>query len=224
TISNGAESYDRAGSGSENSALYVKKGELVGSYAANRGVTDFMASENLGHSRFSRSYFGARIALSKTYRLGLRDLSVANRVCDEVFGTRVYRNDPRFALGRLWERSPGSPAGGGPSISLYSVTIFPRPSDGRRLDSVAELQHVAPEDHFIPEERTARLHHQLFAPEDGHPQWTSREFKSYDLKFGRSPKHKEIDKVMKKARSESGPQSNYWTKKLLEAEEKDPNR
>ncbi|XP_046382322.1 serine/arginine repetitive matrix protein 1-like [Ischnura elegans] len=41
---------------------------------------------------------------------------------------------------------------------------------------------------------------------------------------GRSPRHKEIDRVMKKARSESGPQSSYWTKKLLEVEEKDPNR
>ncbi|KAJ9591952.1 hypothetical protein L9F63_001554, partial [Diploptera punctata] len=39
-----------------------------------------------------------------------------------------------------------------------------------------------------------------------------------------SPKRRELDKVMKKARRDGPTQSNYWNKKLLEAEEKDPNR
>ncbi|XP_024082986.1 serine/arginine repetitive matrix protein 2 isoform X2 [Cimex lectularius] len=53
---------------------------------------------------------------------------------------------------------------------------------------------------------------------------------SYQNRNGRgkgSPRHREreIDSVMKKARSQrSGSQSTYWNKKLLEAEEKDPNR
>ena len=39
------------------------------------------------------------------------------------------------------------------------------------------------------------------------------------------PRRKEIDNVMKKARREGTTgQSQYWNKKLLEAEEKDPNR
>ncbi|KAL0279265.1 UNVERIFIED_CONTAM: hypothetical protein PYX00_000866 [Menopon gallinae] len=38
------------------------------------------------------------------------------------------------------------------------------------------------------------------------------------------PRRKEIDNVMKKARREGTAQSQYWTKKLLEVEEKDPNR
>ncbi|KAK6624168.1 hypothetical protein RUM43_004519 [Polyplax serrata] len=38
------------------------------------------------------------------------------------------------------------------------------------------------------------------------------------------PRRKEIDNVMKKARREGVAQSQYWTKKLLEVEEKDPNR
>lgn len=39
-----------------------------------------------------------------------------------------------------------------------------------------------------------------------------------------SPKRRELDKVMKKARRDGPMQSNYWNKKLLEVEEKDPNR
>ncbi|XP_066991191.1 serine/arginine repetitive matrix protein 2 [Anabrus simplex] len=38
------------------------------------------------------------------------------------------------------------------------------------------------------------------------------------------PKRRELDNVMKKARREGTTQSSYWTKKLLEVEEKDPNR
>lgn len=38
------------------------------------------------------------------------------------------------------------------------------------------------------------------------------------------PRRKEIDNVMKKARKEGTVQSQYWNKKLLEVEEKDPNR
>ncbi|XP_063234081.1 serine/arginine repetitive matrix protein 2 isoform X2 [Bacillus rossius redtenbacheri] len=39
-----------------------------------------------------------------------------------------------------------------------------------------------------------------------------------------SPKRRELDNVMKKARRDGPTQSSYWNKKLLEAEEKDPNR
>jgi hypothetical protein len=39
-----------------------------------------------------------------------------------------------------------------------------------------------------------------------------------------SPKRRELDKVMKKARRDGPMQSSYWNKKLLEVEEKDPNR
>nr|CAD7443036.1 unnamed protein product [Timema bartmani] len=39
-----------------------------------------------------------------------------------------------------------------------------------------------------------------------------------------SPKRRELDTVMKKARRDGPNQSNYWNKKLLEVEEKDPNR
>uniref|UniRef100_A0A0A9VWQ0 Neurofilament heavy polypeptide n=2 Tax=Lygus hesperus TaxID=30085 RepID=A0A0A9VWQ0_LYGHE len=50
---------------------------------------------------------------------------------------------------------------------------------------------------------------------------------SYSTKTGRSkvspPRSREIDSVMKRARR-SDSQSTYWNKKLLEAEEKDPNR
>nr|CAD7202999.1 unnamed protein product [Timema douglasi] len=38
-----------------------------------------------------------------------------------------------------------------------------------------------------------------------------------------SPKRRELDTVMKKARRDGPNQSNYWNKKLLEVEEKDPN-
>jgi hypothetical protein len=38
------------------------------------------------------------------------------------------------------------------------------------------------------------------------------------------PKRRELDKVMKKARRDGPMQSSYWNKKLLEVEEKDPNR
>uniref|UniRef100_A0A8D8S8H2 Uncharacterized protein n=1 Tax=Cacopsylla melanoneura TaxID=428564 RepID=A0A8D8S8H2_9HEMI len=39
------------------------------------------------------------------------------------------------------------------------------------------------------------------------------------------PRRREVDNVVKKARKEtSGSQRTYWDKKILEAEEKDPNR
>uniref|UniRef100_A0A1B6DTE6 Uncharacterized protein n=1 Tax=Clastoptera arizonana TaxID=38151 RepID=A0A1B6DTE6_9HEMI len=38
------------------------------------------------------------------------------------------------------------------------------------------------------------------------------------------PKRRELDNVMKKARREGPDKSGYWNKKLLEVEEKDPNR
>lgn len=38
------------------------------------------------------------------------------------------------------------------------------------------------------------------------------------------PRRRELDNVMKKARKEGPDKSNYWNKKLLEVEEKDPNR
>ncbi|XP_047098772.1 serine/arginine repetitive matrix protein 1-like isoform X1 [Schistocerca piceifrons] len=39
-----------------------------------------------------------------------------------------------------------------------------------------------------------------------------------------TPRKRELDKVMKKARRDGPNQSSYWNKKLLEVEEKDPNR
>ncbi|CAH0393214.1 unnamed protein product [Bemisia tabaci] len=38
------------------------------------------------------------------------------------------------------------------------------------------------------------------------------------------PRRRELDNMMKKARKDNGSQSQYWNKKLLEVEEKDPNR
>ncbi|XP_034248935.1 serine/arginine repetitive matrix protein 1-like [Thrips palmi] len=41
---------------------------------------------------------------------------------------------------------------------------------------------------------------------------------------GKSPKRNELNNVMRKARQDNSKPSIYWNKKLLEAEEKDPNR
>lgn len=38
------------------------------------------------------------------------------------------------------------------------------------------------------------------------------------------PRRRELDNVMKKARKEGPDKSDYWNKKLIEVEEKDPNR